>query len=85
MGLTLGIIVFALIWWTVLFAVLPLGVQPRPAELEEGGWNGAPARPAILRKAVITTIVSAVIFVAIFALERSDLVSFRSEWLAIPD
>jgi predicted secreted protein len=45
----------------------------------------APARPAILRKAIITTIVSAVIFVAIFALERSDLVSFRSEWLAIPD
>ena len=85
MGWTLSFVVFALIWWTVLFAVLPLGVQPRAASLEEGGWNGAPSRPQILRKVVITTVVSVMIFGGIFAIERSDLVSFRSDWLAIPD
>jgi hypothetical protein len=34
---------------------------------------------------VLTTLVSAVIFVGVFALERSNLISFRAEWLSIPD
>ena len=85
MGWTLSFVVFALVWWTVLFAVLPLGVEPRTSSMEEGGWNGAPARPGLRRKAVITTLVSIVIFAGIYALERSDLISFRGDWLAIPD
>jgi predicted secreted protein len=84
-GWTLSFVVFSLIWWTVLFAVLPLGVRPREASLEEGGWRGAPEQPQLLRKVVLTTLVSAVIFVGVFALERSNLISFRAEWLSIPD
>ena len=30
MTLVSGIVVFVLIWWTVLFAVLPIGINPAP-------------------------------------------------------
>jgi hypothetical protein len=44
--------VYFLVWWTVLFAVLPFGVQPDEAGAREsGGWRGAPRRPAIVSKA----------------------------------
>ena len=80
-----GVVLFTMIWWTVLFAVLPIGVRPRQSSVEEGGWNGAPAQPQLLRKALLTTVISVVVFAGVFALERSNLVSFRSEWLSIPD
>jgi predicted secreted protein len=85
MGWFLGFVVFTLIWWTTLFCVLPLGVQPREGSLDEGGWRGAPSQPRMLRKIVITTLLSAAIFGAVYALVESNLVSFRDPWLSIPD
>lgn len=85
MGWTLSFVVFTLIWWTVLFAVLPLGVRPRQASVEEGGWNGAPAQPQLLKKVILTTVITAVLFGGFYLLEQSNLVSFRSDWLALPE
>lgn len=85
MGLATGLMVYFLIWWTVLFAVLPLGVRPDPVgDPEAGGWRGAPESPGLGRKALITTLVSTVLWVGVEALVRSDLVSFREGWLAMP-
>lgn len=86
MGWFLGFVVYALIWWTALFCVLPLGVRPNPeGHVEEGGWRGAPEAPRLGRKLLITTILSAVIWVGVYALIESNLISFRDTWLAIPD
>jgi predicted secreted protein len=86
MTLVSGIVVFVLIWWTVLFAVLPIGTTPDPqADPEAGGWRGAPTRPNLLRKVVITTLVSAVLWGGAYALIESDWLSFRSGWLALPE
>lgn len=56
-----GAMVFAVIWWTVIFAVLPLGVR-RAADDVAGADRGAPARPDLARKAMITTAISALLW-----------------------
>jgi predicted secreted protein len=85
MGWVTGTMVYFLVWWTVLFAVLPFGVQPDEAGAREsGGWRGAPRRPAIVSKAVWTTVVATVVWFGIYYLVTSDWLSFRSGWLAMP-
>jgi predicted secreted protein len=49
--------IFLLIWFVILFAVLPWGVQ-QPTETEAGHDPGAPANPQLGRKAIITTVIS---------------------------
>lgn len=81
-----GVVVYLLVWWTVLFAVLPFGTEPDPeGDPAAGGWRGAPRRPLLLRKVIATTLVAAVIWLAIFAVVESDWLSFRSGWLALPE
>ena len=81
-----GIVVYLLIWWVALFAVLPIGAQPDPeADPAAGGWRGVPRRPQMLRKVVITTLVATVIWLGVEALIASDWLSFRSGWLAMPE
>jgi len=76
MGWATGAMVFAIIWWTVIFAVLPWGTRPVD-DPEPGHAPGAPANPRLGLKAAITTAISAVIWVAVELLVRSDLISFR--------
>jgi len=71
-----GLMVYLVIWWTVLFAILPLGVK-RVESPGRGQEVGAPERPQLVRKAVITTIVAAVLWIAFFFLHQTDLFSFR--------
>ena len=56
------------IWWTVLFAVLPFGIrsQVESGEVVEGTEPGAPALPGLMRKAVITTLIAAVVFLFVW-------------------
>lgn len=86
MGWFIGFVVYALVWWTLLFCVLPVGVKPEAqAKLEEGGWRGAPAAPMLGRKLIWTTLLSAVVWLAIHGIIESGWISFRDPWLAIPD
>lgn len=76
MGLVSGIVVYLCVWWTVLFAVLPWGV--RQPEEPSNGNSGAPVTPNLKRKAVITTVVSAIIWGVIWLMFRFDVVDFRA-------
>ena len=49
-----GIVVFVVVWWLVLFMVLPFGAAP-PEEVERGMATSAPARPRMLVQVAITT------------------------------
>ena len=71
-----GLMVYVVLWWIVLFGVLPLGVR-RVADPGPGQDHGAPERPQLLRKAVITTVVAAILWLAFFALHQADVFSFR--------
>lgn len=80
-----GLVVYVLVWWTTLFAVLPLWTQPVSEADETSGWRGAPARTLLWRKLLVTTLVAGVIWAGIYALVSSDWLSFRSGWLALPE
>lgn len=72
----IGIAVFVITWWVVLFAVLPWGASP-PEEVEAGHAPSAPARPRLLLKMAVTTGITCVVWLGIYALVQFDLISFR--------
>jgi len=69
MGIVTGIIVFLLIWWTALFAVLPFG--------HKRDETGKPVFANMKKKFIWTTFVAFTIWVIVFALVESDMISFR--------
>jgi len=86
--LTTAIAIYFVLWWVVLFAVLPWGVrsQSESGAVEPGTDPGAPTLPRILRKLVWTTIASAVVFAAGLLLFRYRVVTLDSlaAWFEVP-
>lgn len=74
-----GILVYVIVWWVVLFMVLPWGVR-RVENPEPGHEPGAPEKPMLLRKALATTAIAALVWGAIFGLIEAEVFSFR-EWV----
>jgi predicted secreted protein len=70
-------VLYVLIWWTVLFAVLPFGTRPVAEADDATGWRGAPERPLMGRKLIATTLVSAVLWGMAMLVISSGYVSFR--------
>ena len=60
--------IFIVVWWLVLFTVLPIGVRTQDEEgsTVPGSAGSAPARPMIVRKALITTLIAALIVTGIY-------------------
>jgi len=73
-----GLIVYILVWWLTLFAVLPLWTRPVVDPETAEHFRGAPERPYLLRKVLVTSVVSGVIWLGIWAVIESDLISFRA-------
>jgi len=71
MSAPLSIVVYLTIWFVVLFAILPIGVRSATEagviDAPPGADPGAPAAPNLGRKALWTTLVAAVVFVALDA------------------
>ena len=67
-----AITVFVVLWWLVLFVVLPWGVQ-RDEAPQTGNDPGAPMRPRLLRKALLTTAIAAVLFALVYAVITGGL------------
>jgi predicted secreted protein len=81
MSVTLGVAIYFILWWTVLFAVLPWGVRSQKEAGEapaEGTDPGAPVLPQLARKAIATTIISAVLFAAGFGVWKAGWISLDS-------
>jgi predicted secreted protein len=79
-----GAVLYILIWWIVLFAVLPIGTHPVEDPDAHTGWRGAPEQPRLLMKVIVTTLAAAVVWFAAWLLITSDYVSFRHGWFAAP-
>jgi predicted secreted protein len=86
MGWATGIAVYILVWWVSLFTVLPLGAN-RSADPLPGTVESAPDNPRLLFKFAITTGIATVLWLIIYALVKSDVLSFRdmARHLAGPD
>jgi len=61
------VFVFILVWWVVIFAVLPFGNHP-DANPVVGHASSAPANPRLKQKFIWTTAISLVITVVIMLL-----------------
>ena len=62
--------IYLTVWWTVLFAVLPLGARSHhEAEMavEGGGDPGSPVTHNLRRKVVTTTWVSVLVWIVVVA------------------
>jgi predicted secreted protein len=62
-----GIAIYLIIWWVVLFCTLPFGIKSHAEtgdDLVSGQDRGAPVLPNLARKALWTTAIATVLFVA---------------------
>jgi predicted secreted protein len=69
-------VVFAIVWWLILFMVLPFGAAP-PDEVEPGTATSAPAKPRMAMKLAITTVLAALVTALIVWLMNSGLIQLR--------
>lgn len=60
---------YFVIWWTLLFAILPFGIrsQVESGDVVAGSEPGAPAAPALQEKAIWTSLVASVVLVFVAA------------------
>lgn len=79
MSTTTFIAVFFLIWWVVLFAVLPWGVhsQHEGGAIAPGTDPGAPALPKLGRKLIWTTLIAGAVFAAFYVVVANRLVTLN--------
>ncbi|WP_349360790.1 DUF1467 family protein [Stappia sp.] len=68
MSLVSAFAIFFIMWWIILFAILPIGVvtQEESGTVTEGTESSAPVRPHLLKKALLTTLIAAVCFAAFY-------------------
>jgi predicted secreted protein len=69
--------IYLIVWWTVLFCILPLGTTSYAEagiKVTDGGDPGAPIDPKLKKKAITTTLVSAVVFAIGYAVWALHLV-----------
>ena len=80
-----AVAIYFVVWWIVLFAVLPWGVhsQQESGEVAPGTDPGAPNLPNLKRKLVWTTIVATVVFGAWYILYVNHLIALDriASWL----
>jgi predicted secreted protein len=70
--------IYFVVWWVVLFAILPLRIGPQPEAGTKDPFaeaSGAPLAPNMLRKFLVTTIVAGVIFAVIYAVLTYHLIT----------
>ncbi|MGC1465169.1 MAG: DUF1467 family protein [Pseudolabrys sp.] len=79
MAISTLIAIFFIIWWVVLFAVLPWGVhsQEENGDIQAGTDPGAPTSARMARKLIWTTAIAAVIFGVFYVLQAADIISLE--------
>ena len=68
--------IYFVVWWIVLFAVLPFGMhtQDEAGDVVLGTIRSAPVRPRLVKIAIATTIVAAIVVGAlVFAVDYLGL------------
>jgi predicted secreted protein len=78
MARTTAIAIYFIIWWVVLFTVLPWGVrsQRESGEVAPGTDPGAPAVHRVWMKLLWTTVIAGVVFGILAAIYKSGLIPY---------
>lgn len=74
-GIVNGVVVFLIVWWLVIFMMLPIGVrsQEEEGDVLEGSEPGAPVAPQLKQKAWWTTIITSGIWIIYYIITESGL------------
>lgn len=78
MQLVSAIAIYFVVWWLVLFMVLPWGAtsaHEAGEEVDPGTMKSAPLNPRILKKFAITTVLAGVVFAVIYFVASNNLIS----------
>jgi predicted secreted protein len=78
-------VLYVLIWWVVLFAMLPIGTNVVADADPATGWRGTPEKPRMGRKVLWTTIAATLIWGVFIVVQSTGWISFRSGWLSLPN
>jgi len=75
-GVVNGLVVFLIVWWLVIFTMLPIGVrsQEENADVVEGTEPGAPVAPMLRKKAWWTTVITSCIWIVYYGVTESGVV-----------
>lgn len=71
-----AVVTYTVVWWLIFFMALPFGAQPE-ANPAIGHVESAPAKPRLLLKAAITTVLAALVTWGIAWLIGSGLIDLR--------
>ena len=73
-------VVFLIIWWVVLFGVLPIGVrgQAEEGDVVDGSEPGAPTKANMWWKVKVTTIIATILWVIVCSIIIFKLIDI--EW-----
>ncbi|QFT31989.1 hypothetical protein FIV00_15975 [Labrenzia sp. THAF82] len=80
MSVAFGMAVFFMLWWIILFAILPFGLhrtQEEAGEVIPGSEPSAPDKPKFFKVIVLTTIITTLVF--------SAYVSLRAQGFGLDD
>ncbi|RYH01907.1 DUF1467 family protein [Salipiger sp. IMCC34102] len=78
-----AVVLFAVIWWMTFFVVLPLRLttQGEDGAVEPGTHTSAPADFSFKKKAKVTTLCAAVIYVVVAGIILSGAIEVRDfDW-----
>ena len=71
-----GFLIYVIIWWIVLFTILPLGFS-LPKKIKKGHAPSAPKNPLILKKFILTTFISLFIWIFVYLLIKNQYFSIQ--------
>ena len=86
MTLAFALAIYFIIWWLVLFMVLPIGLrtQGEAGDVVPGTPASAPATPRLLRVLLTTTIIASLVFALVYqVLETPALRSMVGRWFGL--
>jgi predicted secreted protein len=72
-----GFAIYVVVWWLVLFAVLPIGVKSQSehgGRIPRGSERGAPVKPLMLKKIAATSVIAALLLAIGYGLSYSGFI-----------
>ncbi len=73
-----GLAVYVVLWWLVIFMVLPWGNRQIDSDdVAQGQAYGAPKKPRLLIKMAVTTVIAAIIWAIAYLVIESGWITFR--------
>lgn len=74
MSVAFSLAIYFMMWWIILFAILPFGLhrtQEEAGNVQPGSEPSAPEKPRFLKVLVLTTFVTTVLFSIFFGLRSA--------------